>query len=368
MTNPKTSPCLSCETLPAGERNQFKHYFFIPIFNEGRSVQVINHNIKTALKGILRPHFFISDNASTDSTFSGLLLIKHLNPTLVTLKKNDTNVGFAKNLLNIELLPPGSLVSMLGANDYLCQIGLQHMQQAVLTNPKSELFISNWAYYKNSGSSTRHRIYTGDIPKSFKANTLDEYFSNTDSAPNGIMQFTARREILLNIRPYSERNFKNPQLGLFMDSFPCKTMALGNPPLTEVKWIEIGGWRESKETVVLAHKQVADEMILLAKKAHKEGRMSREIARKVRRTYCRVAIASLFLDWGHWRSPVFKRPYVLMISSYTLNSTLNFGIITQLLFAGFLLAKRIVMLLVLLIRDPQLVYRGLRGTNVGKTY
>jgi len=354
--------------MPAWERNQLKHYFFVPVFNEQRSVKVIYHNVKTALQGTLRPHFLISDNASTDSTFSGLLFIKHLYPTLVTLKKNDTNVGFAKNLLNIELLPPGSLVSMLGANDYLCPDGLHHIQKAILANPTTVFFISNWAYYNNSGSSARHRFYTGDIPRGFKANTLDEYFVNSDSAPNGIMQFTARREVFLNIRPYSERQFKNPQLGLFMDSFPCKTIALGNPPLTEVKWIETGGWRQSKETVVLAHKQVTDEMILLTEKACKEGRVSRETARKVHYTYCRIAIASLFLDWGHWRSPLFKRPYVSTILTYMNSSPLLTGKITQMLFCGCLVAKRTVIFLALFVRNPRLAHRVFDGMILGETH
>lgn len=354
--------------MPAWERVQLKHYFFVPVFNEQRAVRVIYHNVTTALQGILRPHFLISDNASTDSTSSGLLFIKHLYPTSVTLKKNDTNVGFAKNLLNIELLPSGSIVSMLGASDYLCPDGLKHMQKAILSNPDSDLFISNWAYYKTTVNSIRERFYTGDIPKAFTANTLDEYFTHMPYAPNGIMQFTARREILLNIRPYSEQHYKNPQLGLFMDSFPCKTIALGNPPLTEVKWIETGGWRESKETVVLAHKQVSDEMILLTEKACKEGRVSRETARKVHNTYCRVAIASLFADWGHWSSPLFKRPYVSMILTYANRSSSLAFKISQVLFAGFLAAKRTVIVLALFVRDPRVAYRVLDGIILGKNH
>jgi hypothetical protein len=350
-----------CPSLLSSSENSINHYFFVPVFNEQRSVKTILHNIRIASESTFHSRFFISDNASTDCTLESLLLIKNLYPEIVFLHKNKTNVGFAKNLLNVELLPANSLVTLLGANDYLCADGLRHLQRAIVANPNTELFVTNWAYFEQKACGARLRVYTGDVQKPFKAYSLDEYYTNMPYAPNGIMQFTASRETLLNIRPYSEQEFKNPQLGFFMDSFPCAALAVGSPPLVEVKHIERGGWRECKDTVVLAHKQVSDEMVLLTRKAYKEGRLSRETATKIITTYCKVAIGSLFLDWGCWRVPLYKRPYASTILRYALLSPTSVGSIKQILFSVDLMCKRCMRLLILVCCNPRLAKNTLKG-------
>ncbi len=297
------------------------HYFFIPVFNELRSISTIEHNIITARYVTTNIHFLISDNCSDDGTYEELLRLKTRYNKLITLHRNERNIGFARNLVNVRLMPPKSLISIVGANDYLCAKGFAHLRRTIRKNPEVEMFIANWAYFKRNPKGRRKRTYQGDVSEPFIASTLEDYFKRTTYVPNGIMQFTARRELLLNIEPYAEQDFKNPQLGAFVDSFPCMCMCIGKPALCEVEWIEAGGWRQHKDTVVKAHEQIADEIRLLLKSVASRNGLPQSTMMRICDIYCQTPVRALFSGWGTWQAPVLKRRYLRIPLMYTWRCT-----------------------------------------------
>ncbi len=292
------------------------HYFFIPIYNEVHSLPIIEHNIITARYITNQIHFLISDNCSVDGTYEELLALNARYPQLTTIHRNQRNLGFGLNLANVRVLNPACLISILGANDYLCPRGFRHLRDAVDRNPDVDLFISNWAYTKTTLRGRRKRIYKGDIRRPFLASSLEEYFRHMKYVPNGIMQFTARRDVLLTFETYAKKHLKNPQLGVFIDAFPCNCMAIGNPPLCEVAHIESGGWRGCKDTVVKAHEQIADEILDLLKTAHSQDRITRETMQRISDIYCQIPVQALFSSWGIWKAPAHKRRYLKIVAQY----------------------------------------------------
>jgi len=292
------------------------HYLFIPIYNEVHSLPIIESNIITARYITNQIHFLISDNCSGDGTYEELLALNARYPHLTTIHRNQRNLGFGLNLANVRFLNPACLISILGANDCLCPRGFRHLREAVDRNPHVDLFISNWAYTKTTRKGRRKRIYKGDVRRPFVAYSLEEYFSRMKYVPNGIMQFTARRHVLLKFDTYAKRQFKNPQLGVFIDAFPTNCMAIGNPPLCEVAHIEAGGWRECKDTVVKAHEQIADEILDLLKTALSQGRITRETMQRISDVYCQIPVQALFSSWGLWKAPIHKRRYLTIMAQY----------------------------------------------------
>jgi hypothetical protein len=214
--------------------------------------------------------------------------------------------GFAMNLLAIELIPDGTLITLLGASDYIFCRGLKHLEFCIAKYNNTALFISNWSYYKDTNCPIKSRFYTGDVGRTFCVNSITSYLRRHTFAPNGIMQYTGTKETLLALKRHVDA-LSNPQLGIFFDVFPQHVVACAGAPLTLVKHVEATGWRSSKEKVILTHMLLACEMRSLLCAALKKQDLKRTLYRKCLFAYLKTPLYLLSAGWGEWQSDRKRR-------------------------------------------------------------
>jgi glycosyltransferase involved in cell wall biosynthesis len=276
-------------------------WLFIPIYNEQRSMHIVRHNIRVFNRYFPNSTILISDNQSTDGTWEALREMANSLPQNIILIRNDENVGFARNLINVRLIPELEFVVMIGGSDLFCKKGLCHLALARKNNPNVELFMSNWAYITNDPKPKV--ISKLDVDHAFSANTLEEFFGGAPYVPVGIMQYAGIAKHFHRFQNYTQYN--SPQISAFIDAFPCTFIALGNPPISYVRLIE--GWRKSNELILQVHREVVTQVLEAVTSAKTRGKLLGSVADQVNRKYLRNFLfltleLTLINNWAGFKS------------------------------------------------------------------
>lgn len=103
----------------------------------------------------------------------------------------------------------------------------------------------------------------------------------------------------------------NPQLGGFVDAFPCGFLAVGNPPLALVRFLEKDGWRSSAGSILRSHLNQAIEMVDHLSRAVTERRLSGATFTRIGRVFTIMPIVLMFDlfrgSWGAWTEGFLDR-------------------------------------------------------------
>lgn len=280
-------------------------YVFIPVFNEESNLPIIASNIQKALEALGDVKFLISDNDSTDNTLHGLEQLRDQYPHVVAIHRQVKNVGFSRNMLAVELLPDDRKIILLGANDILHPPGLKKLAEVVNGDPTIELLICNWAYIEVDDDGTVNELQPGDVRNFFAVDRLDEYLVRQPFLPNGIMQWVASKRILLGMAAHVDT--MSPHLGAFMDAFPCRCVAMPEPPLALVKLVEDRGWRSSFESIINTHLQYVELVSRLLRDALDRKNISHATYTWVGTRHLRVLWRLPLSSWGKTRGSLRAR-------------------------------------------------------------
>ena len=288
--------------------------FFIPIYNEIKSKEIILQNIDILINVFPKSRVYFSDNCSVDGTWEFLQTIKEAKYASIHITRKSENIGFARNLLSVNDIAEDDecYIMICGGNDILLEDGLRNLKETIQKN-RPCLVMANWRYHTECDGKIKI-ISTHDIKTSFKTESLDSFFANGGNIPVGICQYTAKKKIFKKM--YKWEKLISPQIGVFIDAFPCKFVAIGNPPTHSVKHIEEGGWRKDSESIFNTHVIVVKEILAILKYAFIKCKISKCIYIAVCTRYT-SALPNLLYDmylgsWGvwkcgrqtHWRHPV----------------------------------------------------------------
>ncbi len=276
------------------------HYFYIPCYNEQASKDTLSRNVSLIFKYFVDSCIVFSDNKSEDYTLAMLENLQKQHGESIKIYKQPRNVGYANNLTNFQQIPDESIITLLSANDLLHPRGVKYLADTIKTYPDASVYIANWAYYTKKEKPLQSIIYRGDIQEHFVAASLNEYFHNHTYLPNGLSQYTGRKEIIEEIITYAKRGFSNPQLGILTSRRVKNIVALSNPPLILAKHVENSGWRESKENIVRTHQSICDEVILLLQDARERGSLEQTVYHRIAKEYLKTPILTFYNRWGTW--------------------------------------------------------------------
>ena len=279
--------------------------FFIPLYNEIKYIQVIEENINKITEIFPEARIYISDNKSDDGTWDELINLKSKYPLALFLYQQQRNFGFSYNLCSIAKVMYGErdeqIVCILGANDIITIDGLKHIRNIMLEQNDVDFIMSNWSMYR-TGENGNEVFWTGDVNKQFKCIDLESFFNFHNYIQVGIMQFTARLKILKKMISY--QNSDSPQMGAFIDSFPCSFVAAGNPPLALIKYTEDKGWRSNACSIYKTHFNVINEICELIKQKYDKHIITEITFEKISYIYKSNLIKLLYSlykeNWGKW--------------------------------------------------------------------
>jgi len=88
----------------------------------------------------------ISDNASTDSTQKIAKLLSHTYPHIIKYYRNDTNIGFDRNIVEIFKKAKGMYVHILGDDDFYCDNALKSVISVVDKRNNLSVILLNIIY------------------------------------------------------------------------------------------------------------------------------------------------------------------------------------------------------------------------------
>jgi|GEM_PF-2505191 len=278
---------------------------YILVFNEISHVSIIELNIKKIIRFFPQSEIYISDNKSTDGTWELLKRLPSVYPR-VKIFQNSQNFGFSGNFDNLKMVENDSYILLLGASDHLSTFGLRELKFQIENNSNIDFFIFNWTYISQLGRTKI--VKHGDIKTSTKGMTLDDFFKIHPYAPIGIMQYVAKKKIL--IKAINNKHMLSPQLGAFFDSFPCNFMTISKMSLAYVQYEE--GWRSKVETIYLSHNLSIQDVLNCLLKAREEKRISLKIYRKIKRRYIRIPFSLIVNQiigdkWGEQKESFQER-------------------------------------------------------------
>ncbi len=236
---------------------------------------VLRRNIRLVLAKFPMAVVVISDNASSDGTWTQLLRLA-LEQERVVLMRNRVNIGLSRNLGNALMIPERATVLLLGVNDFIVRSGLNALAHSLRIGDLWDVTIFNWAYSRNADSyGSVHLI--GDVTKQFTVRRLEDYLDRNPYVPNGIMQLLVKRRYFRSIRDHYGSS--SPHVGVFFDMFPCRARSAGRV-LCAVRHTETSGWRSSAKNILLSHVALLSEITRL-----KSRRLTPSKFRKLHRRY-----------------------------------------------------------------------------------
>jgi hypothetical protein len=277
--------------------------FFIPIYNEITSKEIISENINKIFKVFINSRIYFSDNCSEDGTWEFIQTIKEANSASIHLTRKSENIGFSRNLLSINEIQEDDecYIMICGGNDILLEDGLRNLKET-LQKRRPCLVMANWSYHAECDGKTKI-ISTHDVTNSFETNKLNTFFEKEGCVPVGICQYTAKKKIFKSMHKWE--NLTSPQIGVFIDAFPCNFIAIGNPPTHSAKYIEKSGWRRNAELIFNTQVGVVEEIIEVLKYAYANNKISKCIYIATCTRYVNYLPKLLYNmysgSWGQWK-------------------------------------------------------------------
>jgi len=289
-------------------KKQIKIAFCIPLFNEEKKIHIIKRNIELIAQILPEFHIFFNDNHSTDKTYDKLLLIQKKWPERIFIYRQQSNIGFSKNLSHfgaasnyIKERSRAEYFQLLGADDVITKKGLLHLKKQIETSEAANLIISNWIYTIKRGKRIK---VLGDFDISVRKTclTLETFFSRKFYIPGGIMQYCIHRSKLKELKNYEKEI--SPHVGVFFDCFPGRVICAGPPGLCRVRKNQGSGWRSTSLGVVDTHVMCFKMYIRFLKKAFKDKKVFKTTYKRLLKEYTRLSWL-IFKEchegkWGKW--------------------------------------------------------------------
>lgn len=144
----------------------------IPTYNGERYLaETINSCISQIKKNNLKSiEILVSDNASTDSTEDIAKNIVNTYPNLVKYFRNESNIGFDKNVIELFSKANGKFVHILGDDDFYCENTLDFVLSFLNNNCDLSIVLLNMIYL----NSTNNNLFGEFVINS------DVWFNNRD--------------------------------------------------------------------------------------------------------------------------------------------------------------------------------------------
>ena len=116
----------------------------IPTYNRSRLLENCLHSIIASSLDCKDYEVCISDNFSSDRTREVVSQFANIVP--LKYRKNDSNIGIARNILSVVDLAEGDFVWLVGDDDLIVPDAISQIMQLIDSNPKVDFFYVN-AYH-----------------------------------------------------------------------------------------------------------------------------------------------------------------------------------------------------------------------------
>jgi glycosyltransferase involved in cell wall biosynthesis len=313
-------------------KKQSRIAFCIPVYNEEKMVPTIEANVKLIAKATTRAKIIISDNNSTDKTYEKLLRLKDKFHDLVVLFRQQSNIGFSKNISffgSRKFLKEQKNIKFfqfLGADDRITKNGLRHLLRNIAENSNADLIISNWVYCQKDKKGNFY-FYTDVDANQRSISSLQSFFNRRSFIPGGIMQYCINKKRIRSLE--NHKSAISPHVGVFFDCFPGKVIIAGPPGLCEVEKLTSKGWRSDPRSVLETHLKCFAYYVKLINAAYHKGLINLHTAEFTTKKYTRLTkdiLEDCLNDvWGFWEPKQFDRieNLLYLIKGFCLGSLKN---------------------------------------------
>lgn len=124
----------------------------IPTYNGSKYIrknldEIVNQIISYKLNYI---EVIISDNCSTDNTYEIIKEYSNKYPNLISINRNNINLGYDGNVLKLCSLSKGKYIHIFGDDDFYAPSGLKRLCETLLKYPELSVCILSNYYLQNS--------------------------------------------------------------------------------------------------------------------------------------------------------------------------------------------------------------------------
>lgn len=172
----------------------------IPTFNGSRTVSAaIESALSQAIKlGDSRCfEIVISDNCSNDGTSEVCRIYADKHPDLISYFRNETNVGYDRNIDLIFSRARGVFVKILCDDDELMDFGLARLFDATRNFPLAGVFVTNFDVYNSEMTKVLHSTPIGDAGDRLYEDT-EEFLTKVKARYGQTSSLMFRRESWLS--------------------------------------------------------------------------------------------------------------------------------------------------------------------------